>query len=252
MPGELVSVHDVKEGVARIDLHRLSKRNALSYELDLQLRASLLSLDADPEVRCIVLASASPDFFCAGADMREDRASRGEVVAYGGGLTGVGGPMVQLCTPLVTSVAGYAIGMGCELALCGDLIVCAEDARFELPEARIGLIGDEGPVHRVIRALPPAVANGMLLAGQPLLGSDAARLGFVTAAAPADSLNDLTLYWARAVAACVPEVVMAVKRVVAQSRAEPSVADALDRTYAEIEEYRTSDAFRAALARFAR
>src|SRR5690554_1112565 len=100
-------------------------------------------------------------------------------MAVGGGLTGIGGPLVKLKKPLIAAVQGYALGGGFELAMCADIIVAANTTQFGLPETKVGIIGECGVVHRAVRQLPYRIAMAMILTGERLGAEDAYRYGLV-------------------------------------------------------------------------
>ncbi len=70
---------------------------------------------------------------------------------------------------------GYAFGGGFELALAADFIVCAENASFALPEAKLGIVPDSGGVLRLPKLLPPAIVNEMVMTGRRMSAEEALR-----------------------------------------------------------------------------
>ncbi len=150
--------------VALLRLNRPEARNALSQEMRDQIAASLERLDADPDVRCIVIAGCD-DYFAAGADIR--------VMAE----RPVGAPpdpegmkfwirLAAIETPTIAAVSGYAFGGGCELALACDMIVCDEKARFGQPEITLGIIPGGGGTQRLARAIGKQRAMEYVLTGR--------------------------------------------------------------------------------------
>ena len=133
--------------------------------------------------------------------------------ALGGGLTGIGGPLVKLRTPLIAAVHGYVLGGGFELAMCADIIVAADDTKFGLPETKAGIIGECGVMHRAIRQLPYRVAMAMILTGERLSAADALRFGLVNEVTTLEGLNDAATGWAERRAAS-PLAVQAAKEAV--------------------------------------
>ncbi len=163
--------------VALLRLNRPEARNALSPEMREEIATSLERLDADPEVRCIVIAGTD-DFFAAGADIRAmaerpvDAAPDPKGMEFWTRLTSIG-------TPTIAAVSGYAFGGGCELALACDMIVCDEKARFGQPEITLGIIPGGGGTQRLARAIGKQRAMEYVLTGRRWDAKTAARWGLV-------------------------------------------------------------------------
>jgi enoyl-CoA hydratase/carnithine racemase len=234
--------------VARVTIDRPAALNAVTLPMDLELARIWSELDPDPEVRVIVLRSTGDRAFCAGGDVKEtgDRPR----IALGGGLTGVGGPLRTLRTPLVCAVQGYALGGGFELAVCGDVVVAADTARFGITEARIGNLAEVGPVHRAVRQLPQRVAMGMILTGEHLPAEQALQHGLVNEVVPAADLHAAADRWAERIAESSPLAAQAA-RDAALSRAGWPLEIALSTRYEPIEAYATSHDRAEGLAAFA-
>ncbi|MDZ8429397.1 enoyl-CoA hydratase-related protein, partial [Escherichia coli] len=85
----------------------------------------------------------------------------------------------NLDKPVIAAVNGYAFGGGFELALAADFIVCADNASFALPEAKLGIVPDSGGVLRLPKILPPAIVNEMVMTGRRMGAEEALRWGIV-------------------------------------------------------------------------
>jgi crotonobetainyl-CoA hydratase len=223
--------------VARVHLNRPDGRNAVTPTMDLHLRDLWLSLDNDPEIWTVVL-SAEGDAFCIGADLSEQNADHPRI-AVGGGLTGIGGPLVRLSKPMVVAVQGFCVGAGFELAMCADIIVAAENAQFGLPETRHGIIGECGVVHRVVRQLPHHVAMALILTGERIDAATAERFGLVNQVVAPDQLLDAAMAWAARINKSSPLANRAALAAVRGGLALPLEA-ALRTKFEEIEHYSSS------------
>ena len=130
----------VADGIATVTLNRPEKRNAMSLALLRGLRAGFDQLDADPDVRVVVVRGAGPAF-CSGMDLKEMEARGGAQSADPeNGVIEVLGRVERSRHPTIALVHGDAIAGGCELALHCDLRVMADTARIGMPLARIGMI----------------------------------------------------------------------------------------------------------------
>ncbi|HEX6667519.1 MAG TPA: enoyl-CoA hydratase-related protein [Solirubrobacterales bacterium] len=166
--------------VALLQLNSPETRNSLSPAMRAQLIAELERLDADPEVRCMVIAG-SEKVFAAGADIRAlaerplDVVSDPEGAAFWSRIAAVE-------TPLIAAVCGYALGGGCELAMACDLIVADEQARFGQPEVTLGIIPGGGGTQRLTRAIGKQRAMEYVLTGKHFNAQMAVAWGLVNKA----------------------------------------------------------------------
>jgi len=158
-------------------LNRPDARNALSPEVFQELAAALEAWDADPEVRCIVIAG-SDEWFAAGADIK-DMASRGFQDMLDTPSTGFWPRLAAVRTPLIAAVSGYALGGGCELALACDMIVASERAEFGQPEILLGIIPGGGGTQRLARVLGKQRAMELILTGRRISALEAEEMGLV-------------------------------------------------------------------------
>jgi enoyl-CoA hydratase/carnithine racemase len=165
----------VEEHVALCRLNRPDARNALSPELMEALAGAVEGFDADPEVRCIVIAG-SDEVFAAGADIAS-LAERTFQEALVHPSARFWERMADIRTPLVAAVSGWALGGGCELALICDLIVASETAEFGQPEITLGIIPGGGGTQRLARLAGKHRAMELVLTGRRFSALEAAEMG---------------------------------------------------------------------------
>jgi len=158
-------------------LNRPQRLNALSGELMTALVETLEELDADTEIRAIVLGG-SERAFAAGADVRE-LADATAVSLYESRRRDRWNAIRDLRTPVVAAVSGYCLGGGCELAMLCDVIVASETAQFGQPEINLGVLPGAGGTQRLTRAVGKAVAMDMILTGRTLSAREALAFGLV-------------------------------------------------------------------------
>jgi enoyl-CoA hydratase len=179
MTEALVLVERVPQArIAVCLLNRPQQLNALSDALMDELVGALRPLDAEPEVRCIVLGG-SERAFAAGADIGE-LADTSAIELYSARRVERWDAIRSLRTPLVAAVSGFALGGGCELALSCDLIVASETAVFGQPETGLGIIPGAGGTQRLTRAVGKALAMDMILSGRRLSAREALGAGLVS------------------------------------------------------------------------
>jgi 2-(1,2-epoxy-1,2-dihydrophenyl)acetyl-CoA isomerase len=189
-------------GVAMLTLNRPAALNALTSAMFLDMERMLLEIDADDELRVLVLTGAGRAF-SAGADLKpvstEER-RRTETPAFrgdaGGDILDRGNRCIlrlrRLAKPVLGSVNGDAVGIGCSLALATDLRIAAETARFGAVFSRIGL-GPDGGASALLRELVgTAKALELLFTGDLIGAAEALRLGLVNQVVPDGELADAT------------------------------------------------------------
>ncbi|MBA2813847.1 enoyl-CoA hydratase/isomerase family protein [Streptomyces sp. KM273126] len=230
-------VEFVKDGhVARVVLDRPEALNAITPQMDDALFDAWTEINDDPDIWVAVLSATGEKAFCAGGDVSGAAEGPSRRMALGGGLTGVGGPLLMLRKPLVAAVQGYVIGGGFELAMCADVIVAADTAQFGMPETKVGIIGEAGIMHRAIRQLPHHIALAMILTGERIPAAAAERYGLVNEVVGYPDLMEAADRWAQKIAAASPLAVQAAKEAVL-SRVGWPLEVALATRYEPIEAY---------------
>ncbi len=224
--------------IARVHLNRPEALNAITPEMDNALAAAWTRINDEADIWVALLTAEGNRAFCAGADFSSGL-SRTAPRAFGGGLTGIGGPLLKLSKPLVAAVQGHAVGGGFELAMCADILIVDETAQFRLPEVRRGLIDHSGVLHRVARKLPLNVAMDLILTGRPLLADEALRLGLASRMAASDELLAAALDLCATIADASPLAAQAAKEAVEQGL-ECTLEQALGQGYAKIKRFTQS------------
>ena len=224
--------------VALLRLNRPEARNALSPEMRAEIADTLERLDADPEVRCIVLAG-SDEFFAAGADIRAmaerplDAPPDPEGMRFWTRISAIG-------TPIIAAVSGYAFGGGCELAMACDMIVCDEKTRFGQPEITLGIIPGGGGTQRLARVLGKQRAMEYVLTGRLFDAETAHEWGLVNLLVGKGRWLTEAIELARTVAARAPIATRLAKQAVLAAE-ETALSDGLARERALFEQAMTTE-----------
>jgi enoyl-CoA hydratase len=211
--------------VLLLRLNRPEALNALNMALMQELATAVMTADADPAVRCIVL-TGSDKAFAAGADVREMQAKTyAEAFAQD-----IFGPQIatiaRIRKPMIAAVSGYCLGGGCELAMMCDFILCSDTARFGQPEVNLGIIPGMGGSQRLTHAVGKSKAMEMVLTGRMMDAAEAERAGLVSRILPAADLLAEALKTATAIAAKSALAMMAAKEAVNRSQ-ETTLAEGL-------------------------
>ncbi len=193
------------QGVLRLTLNDVRKRNALSEAMLSALAVALDSAAKDPSVRVIILASNGPAF-SAGHDLKEmtaGRQSEDKGLAYFSSVMdqccGVMQAIVNNPKPVIAEVSGVAAAAGCQLVASCDLAYAADTAGFMTPGVNIGLFCST-PMVALSRNLSHKFAMEMLLTGDMTTAERAAQIGLINKAVPADELRQYTLEVAEKIA----------------------------------------------------
>lgn len=203
------------EGVVLLRFNRPDKLNALSTALLRRFEAELDAFLADPSARVLILAGAGEKAFVAGADIAEYRGGRhAAFIAYQQDSRRLFAKLERMPKPSIAAVHGYALGGGFELALCCDLLICAESARLGLPEGLLGLCPGGGGTQRLTRAVGRHVAADMLLAGWRISGRRAYELGLAAEVCADAALLETALGRARAMLKVAPLAQAEMKRLI--------------------------------------
>lgn len=222
----------VTGAVARITLNRPEKRNALSNQLLEELRNALLEADDREDIHAVLLEGAGKDF-CAGYDLAasyekwheeaegQDAANRVTYRPTGGSFDndcwsmerfqGIPNLIYEMHKPVIAKLQGNCLAGGTDLAFRCDIVVASEEAKIGFPATRAN---GSPPAHMWTYHVGPQWAKRLLLTGDIILGRDAAKIGLVLDAVPAEELDDFAMDLAQRVALVDPELSAAQKRIV--------------------------------------
>jgi len=215
--------------VATITLNRAEKLNAFTLAMLDALDAACAQIGRDEAVRAVIVASASPKAFCAGADIIDwgPLGPRGMWAQWIRDGQRVFERVARLRQPTIAAVGGLALGGGLELALACDLRIASETARFGLPEGTIGAIPGWAGSQRLPRLIGVGRAKHMMLTGEPIDAATAGSWGLASEVVPADRLMPRALELARRIAENAPTAVQAVKQL-ADAAAGEGIATTLE------------------------
>jgi enoyl-CoA hydratase/3-hydroxyacyl-CoA dehydrogenase len=182
--------------------------------------------EVDGKYRAMVVASANPLLFCAGADIKAfttlDEAGGRELLDLAHGLFR---SFEQSSTVTIAAVNAIAFGGGCELAMACDVRVAADSALFGQPEVNLGIIPGFGGTQRLPRLVGSSKALEMNLTGDAILAEEAFEFGLASQVVPDHELLDTALAWARKLAVQAPLAVQKIKEVSGASDLDQGIED---------------------------
>ncbi|HEV2774516.1 MAG TPA: enoyl-CoA hydratase-related protein [Solirubrobacteraceae bacterium] len=212
--GEAVSL-ETRDGYAIAWLDR-PPANSLAPQVIEELARIWEHVDADASIRALIIASANPMLWCAGADIKAFTKLDGETGAkLLDDMHALLRRMESSATITIAAVNAVAYGGGCELAMGCDVRIAAQSASFGQPEVNLGIIPGFGGTQRLPRLVGTARALELNLTGDPIAAEEAYEIGLVNRVVPDHELHDVTRAWARKLGGQAPLAVAAIKRTTA-------------------------------------
>ncbi|WP_314177298.1 enoyl-CoA hydratase/isomerase family protein [Streptomyces winkii] len=186
---------EVAEGVGTIRLDR-PPMNALDTATQDRLRELAEEATARDDVRSVVIHGGEK-VFAAGADIKEMQAmDHAAMVKRSKSLQDSFTAVARIPKPVVAAVTGYALGGGCELALCADIRIAGEGAKLGQPEILLGLIPGAGGTQRLARLVGPAKAKDLIFTGRQVKAPEALEMGLVDRVVPDEEVYEQARAWA--------------------------------------------------------
>src|SRR5215470_9778987 len=208
---------DSRGSIATITINRPAQRNAISYDMWLELARMVAQVEADPEIRVLVIRGAGAEAFSAGADITEFDKCRNDSAqarVYSDAFDGALDAVWELGKPVIAMIQGFCVGGGLELACCADLRIAAEGSRFGIPTARLGVLVGYREMRRLLHLVGAGGVNEILLAARILGTADALRIGLITQVVAASELEREVYRTAEDIAQMAPLIHRWHKRII--------------------------------------
>jgi enoyl-CoA hydratase/carnithine racemase len=206
-----------KQGpVGWLTFNNPARRNAVSIDMWEGIPKALDAFEGDPGIRVIVLTGAGDKAFVSGADISQyekDRSTAEGIQRYNH-ISGLACERFQACDKVtIAAIRGYCLGGGVNVALCCDLRLAADDARFGVPAARLGLGYGAASLRNLVDTVGAAHAREMLITARQFTAGEAQSMGFVHRVVPAAALEALVLEYCGMIAGNAPLTIRASKRI---------------------------------------
>jgi enoyl-CoA hydratase/carnithine racemase len=214
------------EGIARISLNRPERLNAYSMAMrdEFSEALSLISIDAD--IRCLIITGEGRAF-CSGADLTEFGTAPSQVISrYVRWKRDLWSQMLSIPKPIISSIHGYCIGSGLEIALLSDIRIASSDTIFAMPETSLGMIPAAGGTQTLPSKAGTSRALELLLSGRPFTAETALNYRIITRLVNPDQLNLETYHLAKQWTCINPDKVRALKLCIKASQ-DLSTVDSL-------------------------
>lgn len=195
MTGDPVRL-EVADGVATLRIDR-PKVNALNFAVQDQIAAAAVEAAERDDIAAVVITGGDR-VFAAGADIKEmAELGHADMLRRSARLVSGFAAVAGIPKPTVAAVNGYALGGGCELALCADIRIAAEDATFGQPEVKLGVIPGLGGTQRLARLIGPSRAKEIIYTGRFVSAEEALAIGLVNLVVPPGEVIETATAWAR-------------------------------------------------------
>jgi enoyl-CoA hydratase/carnithine racemase len=195
------------------------RRNAVSLDMWEAIPEVLASFSSDPDVRVVVLTGAGDKAFVSGADISqfESQRSSAETVAH---YDEVGekaqSRLKNFDKPVIAMIRGYCLGGGLNIANLCDLRIAADDARFGIPAAKMGLGYRAGSMKHLVDIVGPAFAREIMITARQFSADEARQMGLVHKVVPVPELEKVTREYCEMIAANAPLTMRAAKRIICE------------------------------------
>jgi enoyl-CoA hydratase len=215
-------------GVGRLIFNQPQKHNAISFEMWQGISHAMNEFAADDSVRVVILSGAGEKAFSAGADISqfaEKRASMDAVEEYERIAVKAHEELVHIDKPTIAMIHGYCIGGGAGVALCCDLRIASEDARFAIPAAKLGLAYRWDDVYPLVQLVGASFAKEILFTGRQFSAHEALNMGLVNRVVPRAELEACVGEYAESIASNAPLTIRAAKRTIGEALKDPEDRD---------------------------
>ena len=211
---------DIVDGVATVTLNRPEVMNAINLALREEVIKTAAELDANKDVRAIVLTGAGDKSFCVGADLKERQQKTVEEMYHFRRYVNPRwvSAIANITKPTIAAINGYCLAGGVELVLQCDLAIASDKAVFGIPEVSLGFLPGAGACQRLPRAIGVSKAKELILTGRRFGAAEAERIGLVTRIVPQAQVLQECQALARSIAANPPMSVIQAKIAVNASQ----------------------------------
>ncbi|MBQ0038674.1 MAG: short-chain-enoyl-CoA hydratase [Clostridiales bacterium] len=204
-----------KGNIAVATINRPKALNALNSEVLEDLNELVDVVNADEEIRVMILTGSGEKSFVAGADIGEmSTLTKAEGEAFGKKGNDVFRKLETMPIPTIAAINGFALGGGCELSMSCDIRICADTAVFGQPETGLGITPGFGGTQRLARLVSPGMAKQLIYGAKNIKADEALRIGLVNAVYPLAELMGAAEKLASTIAKNAPIAVRACKKAI--------------------------------------
>ena len=221
-------LQSVADGVGVITFNNPEKRNAMSLDMWEGLGHALVELRDDPLVRVVILTGAGDKAFVSGADISQFEKTRHNAEAseeYSKKSAAQRALLADYPKPIIACIRGFCLGGGIQVAMAADIRIAAEDSRFGIPAAKLGIAYGYDGLRHLVSLVGPSWARLIMYTGMRIESAEALRIGLVDRVVPDTELWGATMEIARTISGNAPLAIQAAKITIAQVLKDPDKRD---------------------------
>lgn len=214
--------------VGRVIFNNPARHNAVSLEMWEATNEIMEDFLKDDAIRVIVLTGAGGKAFVSGADIskfEDERANKDAVEKYGAAVARAYNAIHHAVKPTIAMIHGYCIGGGLGLAVCCDLRICADNAQFAIPAAKLGLGYGFNNLRKLVEVVGPSFAKEIFFTARRFSAEEARIMGLVNRVVPQAELESYVQGYADTIAANAPLTVVSVNRIINEIMKDPEDRD---------------------------
>jgi enoyl-CoA hydratase len=218
----------VANGVGVITFNNPEKRNAMSLDMWEGLGHALIELRDDADVRVVILTGAGDKAFVSGADISQFEKTRHNAEAseeYSRKSAAQRALLADYPKPIIACIRGFCLGGGMQVAMAADIRIAAEDSRFGIPAAKLGIAYGYDGLRHLVSLVGPSWARLIMYTGMRIESAEALRIGLIDRVVPDAELWDATMEIARTISGNAPLAIQAAKITIAQVLKDPEKRD---------------------------
>lgn len=207
---------DKEKGIAKLTINRPEVRNALNAATRQEIRNAIGEIEKDEDVRVVIITGAGEKTFVSGADITAFKDATPIVMEESASTLGqqLFSNIENLSVPVIAMINGFCLGGGLELAMCCDIRIASDNAKFGQPEINIGIFPGAGGTQRLPRLIGWGKAKELIYTGKIIDAAEAERISLVDKVVPQEKLGEEVNQMAETIASKSPLIIKLVKKVI--------------------------------------